>query len=231
VQYRYVSVTSPTTGRRTPRRRSIALLFLALLGLIVLIVVLTQNGSPVVTQTRSVPAFNAVELAGSNVVTVQVGKPQSVAIRAHRNMLGRVTTEVHAGTLVIGNVPSRTPTKGPMSVSVAVPSLASLTIPSGGSGIITVTRVNASAFSVVVAGSGLVVASGAATRLDVSVSGSGDAELEELAARDATASSADRGGSSSTRRAASTRRCPVPGSSSTWATRSTCRPASPAPAS
>src|SRR4051812_41675810 len=45
-------------------------------------------------QTRVVPAFSRVELAGSNVVTVHVGGRPSVVVHADRNLLSRVTTTV-----------------------------------------------------------------------------------------------------------------------------------------
>jgi len=149
---------------------------------------LTQNGGQsVVTQTRSVASFNAVELAGSNLVTVRVGARRSVVVRARKNMVGQVTTRVLAGNLVIANTPSRRGTKGPMSVTVGVPSLTSLTLGLTGSGIINVTGVSASSLTVKLSGSGIVRASGTAARLNVSLGGSGDAELDELVARDAQA--------------------------------------------
>jgi len=74
-----------------------------------------------------------------------------------------------------------------MSVSVGVPSLDSLTIAQNGGGVMTVTGVKAQSFSVTVAGSGLVQASGTATRLVVSLGGSGDVELDQLLARDVQA--------------------------------------------
>jgi hypothetical protein len=92
-----------------------------------------------------------------------------------------VTTQVRAGTLVIGTRDSFT-TSSPMSVEVSVPSLQALTV--SGSGALTASNIQGPGVSVRLSGSGAVRASGTVTRLDVSVGGSGDAELGQLVARD-----------------------------------------------
>ena len=174
---------------RAPHRYALVAVAAVLLGLLALGVwQLTQNGaSRVVSQTRSVAPFSAVELAGSNIVTVRVGARQSVIVHAHANMLDRVTTQVVTGHLVIGDAHTRQATKGPVSVSVGVPSLKSVTIPHSGSGIITATGINTPSFMVTLAGSGILRASGTATRLNVTIGGSGDVELDQLVSRDALA--------------------------------------------
>jgi Putative auto-transporter adhesin, head GIN domain len=175
-----------------PHRYALVAVAAVLLGLLALAVwQLTQNGaSRVVSQTRSVAPFSAVELAGSNIVTVRVGarqSGQSVIVHAHANMLDHITTQVVTGHLVIGDAHTRQATKGPVSVSVGVPSLKSVTIPHSGSGIITATGINTPSFRVTLAGSGILRASGTATRLNVTIGGSGDVELDQLVSRDALA--------------------------------------------
>ena len=82
----------------------------------------TTSGSGVAaTQSRELPAFDGVELAGGNNVVIRVGGKQSVVVKADDNLLSHVTTEVQAGTLVIGNTPGSLETKSPMSVVVTVP--------------------------------------------------------------------------------------------------------------
>ena len=179
----YVS-TSPRRRVQIPSlSRAIMVGVLAVLAVVVWLV--TQSGTPVVSQTRAVAPFNAVELAGANVVTVNVGAPQSVVVHARQSELQLITTYVRAGTLVIANAPTRQPTKGPMSVSVTVPSMRSLTI--SGSGVVTLSGIRAPSFTVTIGGSGVVNASGTATRLSVSMPGSGYAELGQLVARDVSA--------------------------------------------
>src|SRR5215475_9171675 len=79
----------------------------------------TVQGSGVhATQTRHAAAFTSVELAGSNNVVIRAGEDRSVVVKADDNLLDRVTTEVRAGKLVIGNTPGSFSTKTPMSVEV-----------------------------------------------------------------------------------------------------------------
>jgi Putative auto-transporter adhesin, head GIN domain len=179
-----MSIASRPFDRRARRSALVAAVFACLLGLLL---VSQLGGSSAVSQTRAVPPFSAVELAGDNLVTVHVGARQSVIVRAREDMLNHVTTRVRSDTLVIGNAPSPHGTKGPMSVSVDVPSLTSLAIATSGSGIVRVTGVNTPSFTVTLAGSGVLQASGTTTRLDVSLSGSGAVELQPLVARDVRA--------------------------------------------
>lgn len=136
-------------------------------------------------QARALPPFSSVELAGGNVVVVHVGGKQSVVVHADANLLGRITTQVRAGNLVIGNTGKSITTRSPMSVDVNVPSLEALTLT--GSGVITATGIDTPSLIVRLPGSGVLRATGTATRLDVVLGGSGDAQLEWLAARDAHA--------------------------------------------
>jgi hypothetical protein len=128
---------------------------------------------------HAVAAFHGLNLAGANNVTVVVGRPQSVVVRADNNLLSHVTTQVTDGTLVIGNSGNFS-TRTPMSVDVSVPALTALALT--GSGQITVTGISTPQLTVSVDGSGLLTASGTTTRLNVSLPGSGQAQLFQLAA-------------------------------------------------
>lgn len=144
----------------------------------------TEKGSGVTaSETRTVPTFTAVELAGTNEMTVQVGQPQHVVVQADNNLLDQVGTEVHAGVLVVSDRGSFT-SRSPMSVVVTVPSLRSATL--SGTGQLMLTGVAANTFTARLPGTGTLVASGRATRIDASVSGDGAIRLESLLATDAT---------------------------------------------
>jgi Putative auto-transporter adhesin, head GIN domain len=177
--------------------RAVAVLTVVLLaGIVVLVLVdrssTTSNiqggaGSGVAaTQARSLPPFTGVDLAGANNVVVRVGARQSVIVHADSNLLGRVTTQVGAGSLVIGNTPGTLNARSPMFVAVSVPSLDALTVE--GSGNISVTAINSPSLTVRLPGSGTIHAAGTTARLDVAIGGSGTALLSRLIARDATAS-------------------------------------------
>jgi hypothetical protein len=144
------------------------------------------------TQARSVPAFTRVDLAGANNVIVRVGARRSVTVHADDNLLGRVTTRVRSGRLVIGPTPGNLSAKSPMFVAVSLPSLDALTL--RGAGNISVTGIDSRRFTVALSGSGNVEATGTTTQLRVTISGQGNAVLRGLIARDANAVLSGEGG-------------------------------------
>ena len=145
----------------------------------------TEGSGVAATQPREVAAFQSIDLAGSNNVVIRVGEKQSVVVKADDNLLDRVTTEVHSGTLVIANTPGSFTTKGPMRVEVDLPALDALTL--SGSGNVVVTGVEAKRLAVNLPGSGTLAGDGTATRLDVTVGGSGTVQLTRLVAADVRA--------------------------------------------
>lgn len=179
-----------------PAPQRLALLVAALIGLVAggLAVALlyqhdvfTSSGSGTVrgsgiaaVQPRHVPAFTGVELAGGNNVTIHVGGQQSVVVHADDNLLGSVTTEVRDGRLVVGNKPGSFSAKSPMYVDVRVPSLAALRLT--GSGVVVAEGIHRASLAIALDGSGVIRATGSASRLDVSLGGSGDAQLAQLVA-------------------------------------------------
>lgn len=144
----------------------------------------THGSGVPATQTRDLPAFTELDLAGTNAVTVQVGSPQSVRVTADDNLVDNVTTNVRSGALVIGEVGSWS-TKSPMRVDVTIPSLDRVALT--GTGTITVSGVSAIGFTAELKGTGTVVAAGSADRLTAVLSDSGTLALSGLVARDVTA--------------------------------------------
>jgi len=176
------------------QRGLVAALVVALVAVLVLaavvVAVLTRGGSSgsgvqgsgvAATQSRVLATFSRLDLAGSNDVTVAVGRRQSVVVRADSNLMRYVTTRVVAGTLVIGTTGSFT-IRSPMSVEVSVPSLAAVAL--SGSGKISVTGIEAPRLTVTLPGSGALYVSGTVTQLNVTLDGSGLAQLDSLLARD-----------------------------------------------
>jgi Putative auto-transporter adhesin, head GIN domain len=177
--------TAPHRSGHTahPGRPILIVVLVAVLAVVAIAIALLVYGSSgaAATQTRTVAGFTSLDLAASNNVTLIVGRPQSVVVHAGSNLINHVTTDVVAGTLVIGNTGSFT-ASGPMSVDVSVPSLTALSL--SGSGQISATGISTPQLTVTISGSGLVSAAGAATRLDVTINGSGKAQLSQLTARD-----------------------------------------------
>jgi hypothetical protein len=192
-----MAISSPPRrdGQVAPQRQRglVTILVLALVAVLVLaavvVALLARGGLPgpgvqgsgvAATQSRVLPTFSRLDLAGSNNVTVAVGGRQSVVVHADSNLIRYVTARVAAGTLVIGTTGSFT-TRSPMSVEVSVPSLAAVTL--SGSGKISVTGIDAPRLTVTLPGSGRLDAGGTVTRLDVTLGGSGLVQLGDLAAR------------------------------------------------
>jgi len=190
-----MAITSaPHRGGHTARRGQLAVIAAVTAAFILAtlaVVLLVRGAGPsspgiqgsgiAAAQTRTVAGFSRLDLAGSNNVTVVVGAPQSVVVRADSNLISHVTTQVVGGTLVIGDTGSFT-RRAPMSVEVSVPSLTTLNL--SGDGQISVTGINVPRLAVTVSGSGLLSAAGTATQLDVTLSGDGQAQLFQLTARD-----------------------------------------------
>ena len=190
-----MAITSaPHRGGHTARRGQLAVIAAVTAAFILAtlaVVLLVRGAGPsspgiqgsgiAAAQTRTVAGFSRLDLTGSNNVTVVVGAPQSVVVRADSNLISHVTTQVAGGTLVIGDTGSFT-ARSPMSVEVSVPSLTTLNL--SGDGQISVTGINVPRLAVTVSGSGLLSAAGTATQLDVTLSGDGQAQLFRLPARD-----------------------------------------------
>ena len=191
--------TGLTPSRRHPKNISKALSALAALFLAGIVVLVLVDRSPnslnsqagigsgvAAAQARSLPPFTAVNVAAGNHVVVRVGARQSVIVHADRNLLGRITTQVSSGSLMIENTPGTLNLRSPTFVAVTVPSLDALTVQ--GSGNISVTRISSPSLTVRIAGSGTIHAAGTTARLAAAISGSGTVLLSRLIARDATAS-------------------------------------------
>jgi Putative auto-transporter adhesin, head GIN domain len=188
---------APTQVAAPHARRPVQLVLTSLLVLLLaailtaLLVDRTGSGRTFVgsgvaaTQTRSLPSFGSVEVAGIANLSVHVGGPQSVVISADDNLLSRITTTVHSGRLVIGTKPGSYSTKTPIGAQVTVPSVSALALE--GSGEITASGLSGKAMTLTLAGEGSIRASGTVTLLHITLSGAGQAQLSDLKAHDATA--------------------------------------------
>lgn len=146
-------------GRRSLRFAFVAILALVLVGVAIAIAYLiastsssssnTVQGSGVqVMESRTLPVFGSVDLAGSNNVFIRIGEEQSVQVYGDDNLIDRVTTDVDATTLVIGSKSGSYSTNSPMRVEVSVPSLRDLTL--SGSGTVMVSGVDGRRFTVTI---------------------------------------------------------------------------------
>lgn len=192
-----MSVTQQPLGRRW-RASTTNLWLLAVIGVLAaaLVVVVASNGDETsgssttrgsghsVTVQRAVAPFTAVELAGANLVVVEAGTTQSVAVTGDDNLVDRVTTVVRDGRLVIDDTGSFT-TKAPMRVAVTVPTLDRVEL--SGDGTVSVTGVAGDVFSAELTGDGTLLASGVSRRVTGVLEGDGTLDLHSLVATDGVA--------------------------------------------
>jgi hypothetical protein len=118
-----------------------------------------------------------VELAGTSKVIVRARATKSVVVRGDDNLLHLITTEVRDGTLVVSQKGDFTSQRG-IEVIVATPSLVGAKL--SGTGSLAVTGVHDKSFEVDLSGTGSLDANGSTNRVDVTLSGVGDARLRQL---------------------------------------------------
>jgi hypothetical protein len=133
----------------------------------------------VVRQRRDVPAFRAIQLAGSLDLEVKVGPAQSVVVVADENLQPEIITEVRGGSLSIRNERDLRSFRG-ARVEVTVPSLERLSLAGSGNASVDGARGDQ---ELAMTGSGHLRWTGTAGALRVQLAGSGSAELEGRADR------------------------------------------------
>ena len=140
------------------------------------------DDGPRTSQTRDVAKFTRIDNRASVDVRLHVGEAQRVRVRAGEKVIHDVGTEVRDGTLHVtfdhhgfgGN---------DVVVEASVPALSA--VETSGSGDIDVDGIEADAFKLRSDGSADIWLAGTAGRLAVNIDGSGDADLGDLAAREA----------------------------------------------
>jgi hypothetical protein len=141
------------------------------------------KADPKTSEARSVPAFHAIDLAGTIDVDVMVGKPASVEVSGEPELLDQVITKVKDGVLVI-DTRRELKKRNHLRASVNVPELASIAL--SGTGSMKVTGVANESFGISVPGTGQVVVTGSTSSLRVVVDGTGEIAAKDLAAKSAT---------------------------------------------
>jgi hypothetical protein len=140
------------------------------------------DDGPRTTQTRDIADFTRIDNQDSVDLRLRIGEPQRVRVLAGEKVIDRVRTEVRDGTLQV------TFDDGgwggdDVVVEASVPRLTSVV--ASGSGDIDAVGIDANAFELRSDGSADLDLEGTVGRLTVDLDGSGDADLDRLAAREA----------------------------------------------
>jgi len=138
-----------------------------------------QGEGPVVTEPRDVAEFGYIEVGNGIGLSVTIGEPSSVEVRAQDNLLPLILTDVEDATLVITSNQGFTTSEG-VEVAVVMSSLEGLTMSGGSAG--QVDGLEALTLAISMSGGSTLRASGTTDGLDLDVGGGSRAELEELQA-------------------------------------------------
>lgn len=143
------------------------------------------SATSLTAETRSVGAFDAIEMRGAATVDISVGTPQSVQIAAEADALALIKTEVHGKTLVIEYMHDWWNwDKGPVHVSIAMPKLGGYSL--GGAGDTNITGLSGGTTSISLNGAGNVKASGKLDKLAINLNGTGNADFSDVPVDDAS---------------------------------------------
>jgi autonomous glycyl radical cofactor GrcA len=145
------------------------------------------GGGPKVTQTRDVPTYHELAVAGGVNVDIVPGETEEVVVTGGEDIIDRVRTVVEDGILRV-SIKDRGVVIGPDpfdDVRVKVSAAALETIRVQGGADLNLGRIDRDTLTIEVQGGGDISASGTVSDLVVRIAGSGDADLRELEARTA----------------------------------------------
>jgi hypothetical protein len=148
----------------------------------------TVADSGSVRQTRAVGAFDKIESGGAFDIVVNATAPAtSVVVEASPSVIDKITTEVHDGTLEIGEKSGTYDgNTSKLTVTIGVKSLTALKM--GGAGTATVSNLHGGNFSVEMSGAGSVRLAGTTGIFSASLNGAANLDATALKARSATVS-------------------------------------------
>ena len=169
----------------------------------------TQGSGKAATETRTLPAFQAISLSGAMDLAVRQGDVQSVQVQADDNLLALLETTVEttsqgATLQVRWKRGEWINSRSKVLVTVVVPKLVSLAasgsgdmnvesfttpvlqVSLSGSGNAKLLGLATEELGIRISGSGDVGGTGKATKLKVSIAGSGDVRLAEMRSDDVT---------------------------------------------
>jgi hypothetical protein len=138
-----------------------------------------EDDGPQTLQTRDVAEFSRIENGASVDLELRIGERQNVRVVAGEKVIDDVATEVRDGTLHV-DFDHDGWGGSDVVVEASVPELTAVEL--SGSGDLDATGIDADAFDVRSTGSADISLAGTAGRLEVDLEGSGDADLEDLAA-------------------------------------------------
>jgi hypothetical protein len=138
-----------------------------------------QGSGTAKSETRNVPAFSAIDIAGPIDAEIAIGSELHVEISGDDNIVPLITSDVSGDRLTIGTRKNVRPSVR-LAAKITAPPLTAVDLT--GSGDVTVHGLQADHLAVHLTGSGTIRGEGTAHELEVELTGSGDLALDRLAA-------------------------------------------------
>ena len=143
-----------------------------------------EKGSGNLTsETRTVKAFDRIDLECSMDLEIEIGEPQQVTVVIDDNLQDNIILETVGSRTLLIDADNLRKTHRRTHIEIRVPTLERLTI--SGSGDVEVNDLKQDDFEIRIEGSGDVSVQGAAKHLSVTISGSGDVDCRNLESSDA----------------------------------------------
>jgi hypothetical protein len=167
-------------------RHAVTWLAVLTAALIVIPVATATRAADDVSETRNVTKFDRIRVTGAFTTTVTVGEKQLVVLSGNPDAVGRVTTEVEDGTLVVGSRPEFGFFNHSAKIEISVPALRDFA--NNGAGSVKIGGLAGGDLELENAGTASVVVSGVAANVDISQNGVGKIDTTALEAHDVTVS-------------------------------------------
>jgi len=138
-----------------------------------------QGAGPITSETRDVRPFSTIEIGAGIRLEFRVGSPQVVTVSAQSNILPAVATDVSGAVLTIDARDDFT-TSEPVTVTVAAPTLAELSMSGGAQA--WVDGIDAAALQLTLKGGARAAINGSVASVTLTADGGSAADLGELVA-------------------------------------------------
>jgi len=150
-----------------------------------------KGSGNVITQTRDLSGFHAIEVSNTLQVDVTAQKDFSVAVETDDNIVPLIRTEVSGGVLHI-SCDKHVSTSGNIRIHVSAPDIDNVEV--SGASNVTVAGVKNAALSIDVSGASKVKVDGEASQLKADASGASKIDTQNLTAENATVSTSGASG-------------------------------------
>jgi hypothetical protein len=143
----------------------------------------TSGQGAVTTEMRQAQQFTDVEVGNGIGLTLRIGDAKPLEVRAQKNILPLIATEVIDGRLKIHSTTGYTTSQG-VQVTVVTPTLEAITLSGGSKG--TIEGLTAESLAISMSGGSGLTANGSVGVASLSLSGGSRGDLETVSAREVT---------------------------------------------